>query len=473
MSIYYVKKENEAYVTQRATEIVEQLRAEFGTPSDSGDDTPEVVTSKSRRIHALVPDDLAPDDVDGCSNRLEILWRAHTALLSPLDALLQFDCDIAAHGTGRILARLHGMWWQDTDLRFEDNNEFVRHINRLLQPLGKQLDDTHPEVTAFLPDGTRIEALLPPISQDFPMLVVSRAKTRHLPFWTLEGLSDNPPDNERKRLTPMMSEAMAFVLAGCVQGRVNIIVSGGASSGKTTLMRALCQKLNTAKFELGKNSIVAVIEAARELLVPLAHAIRLCPQADPSIPGPNRRQLLNKTMNLMAERIVLDECIGPEAYDLFRIMGSRLKGCMTAVTAETPRDCLVNLEALILEGHPALPLQTVRHLIAQAHPLIVQTRKLEDGTCRVTEITELRGINDGSWHSNHDKASLNLQDLRENEYILGTLFHLERDGRDPRGFFRVSFVPSGNAPDFLEQLEQEAVPFKLEWIKPKDKAAVK
>jgi hypothetical protein len=120
-----------------------------------------------------------------------------------------------------------------------------------------------------------------------------------------------------------------------------------------------------------------------------------------------------------------------------------------------------------------LPLQTVRHLIAQAHPLIVQTRKLEDGTCRVTEITELRGINDGSWHSNHDKASLNLQDLRENEYILGTLFHLERDGRDPRGFFRVSFVPSGNAPDFLEQLEQEAVPFKLEWIKPKDKAAVK
>jgi pilus assembly protein CpaF len=473
--MFHVGEQNEPSVARQANEIIEKVRSEFGDRNTSENDTPEIVASKCKRILELLGDNFASNPEDGNSCRLEVLWRTQTAFLAPFDALLQTNYDLAAHKDGAIFVKQYGIW-QKTDLRFNHDVEFIRHVNRLLQPLGKSVDISHPDATAFMSDGSRIEAVLPPISS-FPTVTITRPAER-TNFWTLDELSDSPTESAsiKKKTFSMLSEAIAATLSACVRGRVNVIISGGVSSGKTVLLQALSQKLEETVFKSDHFKLVAMIAPDGELVPPaIAQVLCLSPESpNSSRPGLNRKQLLEKSANMMAERVVMDKCTGSETYDLIRLMGSRLKGCMTTVEADTPRDCLINLESMIFEEHPHLPISIVRHFIAKANPLIVQTKRFEDGTRRISEIVEVRGINDGSWHSNRDIAMLNMQDLRENEFIINTLFYTSRVGRDPRGFFKMEFNPASKVPPrFIEQLNNEAVPFKLDWIQPKVEAIVK
>ena len=159
-----------------------------------------------------------------------------------------------------------------------------------------------------------------------------------------------------------------------------------------------------------------------------------------------QRMLVINTLRMRPDRIILGECRGEEAFDFLQAMNTGHDGSMTTIHANNPRDCTKRLENMILMSGTEMPQKAARELIASAIQVIIQIRRLEDGTRRVTEIAEINGM--------------------EGETIaISTLFNLEREGRDPRGFFKCKHVGSGLPPKFLEKLEQEAVPFKLDWLR--------
>ena len=277
----------------------------------------------------------------------------------------------------------------------------------------------------------------------------------------------------------MVNENIASVLKACVRGRINIIVSGRAEAGKTAMLNALCQHINPLEdprpYGLRDTERKIVVEEEQELHLPFDHVIRL--QAG-SLNWRGEREftqrlLVQKALRMLPDRIIVGDCNGPEAFDLISAIGTKSYGCMMSVTANTPYDCLQRLENMMISGQPGLTSTIARHLIAETHPVIVQISRLEDGTRRVTEIAELQGINDSNWRDWREHRSNEIrsrQDVGKGDYLLSTIFHLEREGRDPRGFYKIKFVGSRQRPAFSDQLENEAVPFKLEWLRTDNEA---
>jgi pilus assembly protein CpaF len=212
------------------------------------------------------------------------------------------------------------------------------------------------------------------------------------------------------------------------------------------MLNALCQTIHPPQISYRRERIITV-ENLAQICIEHENWVRL---VSPPVnwKGENEittRMLVQKALRMDADRVILDDCEGAEARDLMHAMANSHPGSMTSVTATNTADCLRRLENLILLSDGNMRLPMARHLIATASPLIVQVRRLEDGTRRVTEITHVEG-------------------LEGDELKLSYLFHLEREGRTPMGNFKVKFVPHADPPRFLAQLEQEAVPFKLEWL---------
>ena len=212
------------------------------------------------------------------------------------------------------------------------------------------------------------------------------------------------------------------------------------------MLNALSQCLQDTVFSFDRGRIVS-IEDVPELRIPHENCLRLVmPQVDWKCDSEmTKRMLVRKALRMNADRIVVGDCEGAEAYELMYAMANSHLGSLTSVTALTPADCLKRLENMILLSDPAMRLPMARHLIARANPLIVQIRQLEDGTRRVTEMAHV-------------------ENLVDDEFVVQTIFYLQRTGRDPRGFFKCEFGTTMKPPKFLEQLEHNAVPFKLEWL---------
>ena len=418
---------NQQLIREREKLIIDQLRRELDTSrlTNISEDTQAQVRA---RIREIVNSDPAPLTMMEKGILLQNVLDEVFGF-GPLGPLLRDPSvgDICVNGCNNIYVERHGRL-EKTNIQFENERHLRQTIDKIIQPLGRRLDDNSPMVDARLPNGSRVNATIPPVTIDGPTITIRCFGTSIMSLGQLVEKG-------------AMSVQMAEVMKACVKGRINIIISGGTGSGKTTLLNALSAHINPRER-------IITIEDAAELRLQHEHWVRMETRPE-NTEGKGRitqRMLVINCLRMRPDRIILGECRGEEAFDMLQAMNTGHGGSMTTIHANTPRDCTKRLENMILMSGVEMPAKAARELISSAIQMIIQIRRLEDGTRRVTEISEITG-------------------MEGDTIAISTMFHLEREGRDPRGFFKCRHVGSGLPPKFLDQLEQEAVPFKLEWLR--------
>lgn len=294
----------------------------------------------------------------------------------PLEMFIRSDDvhEIMVNGPYVVFAEIKGKGIIESGHKFLDDDHVERIIKRIVKPLGRVADADHPLVDARLPDGSRVNAVLRPCAIDGPNITIRKFAKHKL---TMEDLV------KFGSLTANMAE----FLRACVVSRMNIIVSGGTGSGKTTLINCL-----SGYIPEGERTVT--IEDAAELQLKQRNVVRL-ETKKPSPDSPTVvtvRECVVNALRMRPERILVGECRSAEALDMLQAMNTGHDGSMTTIHANSPRDCLSRLETLVLMSGVELPLQVVRTQIAKAINLVVQINRMRDGSRKVTYVTEIQGI---------------------------------------------------------------------------------
>jgi pilus assembly protein CpaF len=341
------------------------------------DESEPLEAAIERTVHALIEEEKLPLTVDECVQvAREVLYE--TLGLGPLEPLLA-DSEI-----NDILVNNSQSVWVDrdgrlevTDIHFKDDDHLLHVINRIVALVGRRIDESSPIVDARLPDGSRVNAIIPPLALDGPSLSIRRF--RPIPF-VIQDLVG--------RVT--LTEDMAMFLGFAVQARLNILVSGGTSAGKTTL-------LNTVSRFISDHERIVTIEDTAELRLQQRHVIRL--ESRPSnIEGRGsvtQRELVKNALRMRPDRIIVGEVRGAEALDMLQAMNTGHEGSLTTVHANSPRDALSRIETLVLLAGIDLSQRSIREQIGSAFDLVIQIKRMQDGTRRVTNITEITGVQEG------------------------------------------------------------------------------
>jgi len=293
----------------------------------------------------------------------------------PIEPLLKDPSvtEIMVNGPKQIYVEKGGKL-ELSDATFQDDDHVMRVIDRIVSPLGRRIDESSPTVDARLPDGSRVNAIIPPISLNGPTL-------------TIRKFSKDPFTVDDVIRFGTFTAEMATFLKACVEARLNIIVSGGTGSGKTTM-------LNVVSSFIPDDERIVTIENAAELQMRQEHVVRL--ESRPSnIEGKGEvtiRDLVINSLRMRPERIVVGECRGGEALDMLQAMNTGHDGSMTTAHANSPRDCLSRLETMVLMAGVDLPVRAIREQIASAVDVIVQQERLKDGSRKITAITEVQGM---------------------------------------------------------------------------------
>lgn len=281
--------------------------------------------------------------------------------------------EIMVNGPDKIYIERHGKI-QKTTINLENNEQVLRLIDRIILPLGRRIDVDSPTVDARLPDGSRVNAVIPPVAIDGPTITIRKFQKDKL---SVQQLIDYGS------MTPFMAE----FLKSCVVAKLNIIISGGTGSGKTTL-------LNVLSGYIPADERVVTIEDAAELKLQQDHVVRL--ESKPAnSEGKNAvtiRDLVRNSLRMRPDRIVIGEVRGGEALDMLQAMNTGHDGSLTTLHANTPRDSISRLETMCMMAGMELPLKVIREQIASAIDLVVVQARLRDGTRRVTNITEVSGM---------------------------------------------------------------------------------
>jgi pilus assembly protein CpaF len=337
--------------------------------------------------------------------------------LGPLEPLLQDDTisDILVNTCNNVYVERRGVLSR-TNVTFKDNRHLLQIIDKIVSAVGRRVDESTPMVDARLKDGSRVNAIIPPLAIDGPILSIRRFGSSPL---TAERLLQN------KALTHPMLE----VLRGAVQARMNIVISGGTGAGKTTLLNML------SSFISEKERIVTIEDSA-ELQLRQEHVVRL-ETRPPNVEGKGavrQRELVINALRMRPDRIVLGECRGEEAMDMLQAMNTGHDGSLTTVHANTPRDALARMETMCMMGDLRLPEKAIRLQIAAAIHLIVQVARMSDGTRRITHISELTGAY---------SDVISMQDL----------FVFEKEGLGENGRVKGRFRATGITPKFGDRLK--------------------
>ena len=295
--------------------------------------------------------------------------------LGPLDPLLRDESitEILVNGPELVFVERKGML-EETDLRFSSNEDIMRVIERIVAPLGRRVDESSPMVDARLPDGSRVNIIIPPLSLIGPCISIRK--------FAKSALSAD----DMVRLGALTSEMVDFVHM-CVQARLNIVVSGGTSTGKTTFLNML------SSFLPNKERIITIEDAA-ELQLQQRHVVRL-ETRPPNVEGKGQvaiRQLVINALRMRPDRIVVGEVRGGEALDMLQAMNTGHDGSLTTVHSNSARDTLHRVETMVLMAGMELPLRAIREQIASAFDLVVHLERLTDGTRRVVQIAEVQGL---------------------------------------------------------------------------------
>jgi pilus assembly protein CpaF len=349
-------------------------------------------------------------------NRLFEAIAAEILGYGPIEPLLKDDSvtEIMVNGPRLVYVEQHGRLYR-TDIRFKDDDHVMRVIDRIISPLGRRCDESQPYVDARLPDGSRVNAVIPPISLVGPVITIRKFSRSPL----------QPEDLVRLgTITPPMIE----FLRACVAVQLNVIVSGGTGSGKTTLLNVL------SSFIPGDERIITIEDAA-ELQLRQEHVIPL--ESRPSnIEGKGRitiRDLVANALRMRPDRIVVGEVRGGEALDMLQAMNTGHEGSMTTVHSNSPRDTLSRLETLVLMAGMDLPLRAIREQIASAIHLVVHQERMKDGSRKVTFISEVLRM---------EGDIITMQDL----------FVFEQTGIE-NGRVQGRLRPTGIRPSFVERFE--------------------
>jgi pilus assembly protein CpaF len=341
----------------------------------------------------------------------------------PIQPLLD-DPDISevmVNGPKKVFIEKNGKLTKSA-ITFDDDDHVLRIIDRIILPLGRRVDADTPTVDARLPDGSRVNAVIRPVSIDGPSITIRKFRKDKL---SVQQLIDYGS------LTPNMAE---FIRA-CVLAHLNIVISGGTGSGKTTL-------LNVLSSFIPEEERIVTIEDAAELQLQQDHVLRMETKV-PNIDGKGAvsiRDLVRNSLRMRPDRIIVGECRGGEALDMLQAMNTGHDGSLTTLHANTPRDALSRLETMVLMSGMDLPLKVVRQQISSAVDLIIQQTRLKDGSRKVTAITEVVGM--------------------EGETVVMTdIFKFEQTGVGENGKIIGELKPSGIRPIFSPRLE--AAGFKL------------
>ncbi|MBV9789483.1 MAG: CpaF family protein [Chloroflexi bacterium] len=341
----------------------------------------------------------------------------------PIQNLLDDDTvtEVMVNGPQMIYAERKGKIVL-TDIKFLGDDHALKIIDRIIRPLGRRVDRKWPMVDARLPDGSRVNAIIPPCAIDGPTITIRKFSKSKLQISDLIRFGS-------------MTKEMADFLQACVVSKLNVVVSGGTGSGKTTL-------LNVLSNFIPEEDRIVTIEDSAELKLAQDHVVRL--EAKPAeVDGTGRvaiRDLVINSLRMRPERIVIGECRGGEAFDMLQAMNTGHDGSLTTLHANAPRDAIARLETMCMMAGMDMPLQVIREQIASAINLIVQQTRLRDGSRKVSAITEVQGLESGT-------------------VVLQDIFVLEEKGITPEGKMITELRPTGVRPKFTPTLEANG--FKL------------
>jgi pilus assembly protein CpaF len=337
--------------------------------------------------------------------------------LGPLEPLLADGTisDILVNSHSTIYVERRGKL-EATNVTFKDDEHLMRVIERIVSSVGRRIDESSPMVDARLRDGSRVNAIIPPLSIDGPVLSIRRFGTEPL---RMNALIEN------KALT----KDIADMLQMCVGARLNVLISGGTGAGKTTLLNALSAYIP-------EDERIVTIEDSAELQLQQPHVVRL-ETRPPNIEGRGevtQRDLVRNALRMRPDRIVIGEVRGGEAIDMLQAMNTGHDGSLTTIHANTPRDALARLETMIQMTGMRLSDRAMRQQVAAAINLVVQVARLSDGTRRLTSISEITGM---------EGETITMQEI----------FQYERTGVDQQGQVIGRFRPTGIRPRFAERLK--------------------
>lgn len=347
----------------------------------------------------------------------------------PIEPLLKDDSvtEVMVNGPNQVYVERKGKLIL-TDVRFRDDAHVMHVIEKIVSPLGRRIDESSPMVDARLPDGSRVNAVIPPLSLKGPTITIR--KFSRDPF-TVDNLIN----------FGTLTQEMADLLRACVEGKLNIVVSGGTGSGKTTTLNVLSSFIPVT-------DRIVTIEDAAELQLRQDHVVSL--ESRPAnIEGKGAisiRDLVRNSLRMRPDRIVVGEVRGGEALDMLQAMNTGHDGSLTTGHANTPRDMLARLETMVLMAGMELPVRAIREQISSAVDLILQQSRMRDGSRRITHLTEVQGM---------EGEIITMQDI----------FVFEQTGRDETGKVLGRFKPTGIRPKFLEKLTANGInlPNEIFW----------
>src|SRR5881392_2576921 len=340
--------------------------------------------------------------------------------LGPLEQLLKDPTisDILVNRYNKVYVERAGKL-EVTGLSFKDNQHLMQIIDRIVSRVGRRVDESSPMVDARLPDGSRVNAIIPPLALDGPVLSIRRFGAQI----TIDQLLEYGA----------LTTEMVDLLAGCVQARLNILISGGTGSGKTTLLNALSSFIPASER-------IVTIEDAAELRLQQEHVVRL-ETRPPNAEGRGEvlaRDLVKNALRMRPDHIIVGEVRGTEALDMLQAMNTGHEGSLTTVHANSPRDAIARIETMIMMAGFELPLKAMRSQIASAVDLIVQANRLQGGPRKVTHITEVVG-------------------MEQDTIVMQDIFRFRQLGIDQNGRAVGQFESTGVRPSFVNRIESAGI----------------
>ncbi|MFO1005678.1 MAG: CpaF family protein [Planctomycetaceae bacterium] len=339
----------------------------------------------------------------------------------PLEILMKEEgiADIMINGPKKVFVEKFGRIIKHS-VTFRDNEHLLQILDRIVSRVGRRIDETSPMCDARLPDGSRLNAIIPPLALDGPSLTIRKFGSKPLALEDLLNFGAFTPE-------------MVMLLEGAIKARINIIISGGTGSGKTTL-------LNTLSSFIQPDHRVITIEDAAELQLQQDHVLRL--ETRPAnIEGKGRitaTDLVKNALRMRPDRVIIGECRGPETLDMLQAMNTGHDGSLTTVHANNPRDAVARIETMVTMGGTELPLKAIRQQLASAVDLVIQASRLQGGPRKITYITEV----------------LNME---QDTIIMQDIFRFIQDGIDADGKAYGHFEATGVRPSFINRLEAAGV----------------
>lgn len=402
---------------------LKRLSASRTSSEELGQKARETLRSIVDEIRARLPDGVNPERL--CEEIYNEALR-----LGPLEEFLADDSisEIMINGPHKVFVERKGKL-ELTDQTFMDDASVLAVIERIVSPIGRRIDESQPYVDARLPDGSRVNAIIPPLSLIGPCV-------------TIRKFSKVPLTVEDFVRFGTWTREMANFLDICVKMRKNIIVAGGTGSGKTTLLNLL------SSFIPDRERIVTIEDAA-ELRLEQPHLVRL-ESRPPNIEGRGAitiRDLVRNALRMRPDRIIVGECRGGEALDMLQAMNTGHDGSLTTVHANSPRDVVSRLETMVLMSGMELPSRAIREQISSAVDLVVHESRFSDGSRRITHVTEVMG-------------------LEGTQTVMQDIFVFKQTGVDDDGRIQGYLAPTGSVPSFFEQIKQRGLTLNPEIFQP-------